>query len=80
MNPHAASGTGTPRNPYLYNSMESYQRGLLLDPTAWHGLTEEARKAVATARQEVTDAWAPAFNEAVLKVLKGELVPKPPSE
>jgi hypothetical protein len=74
-NPHAASGTGSPRNPYLYTSLDSFKAGVALDPFSLHALTPEARERIQTARAKVLEAWAEEISTAEAAVINGEEVP-----
>jgi hypothetical protein len=74
-NPHATSGTGAPRNPYLYANIGAMQQGVALDPFSAHALAPEVKEAYSAARAKVIDAWMPLINQAVAKVVAGEEVP-----
>ncbi len=74
-NPHAASGTGSPRNPYLYDSMPAYYAGTKLDPFSLHALDPKVKEAFAAARAKVLDSWSDSIQEATTLVLAGKEVP-----
>jgi len=78
-NPHAVSGGGTPRNPFLYNSLASYHAGVASDPFSMHMLSPEVRERIEQARAKILDAWGPALNTAILNLLEKEDAEVPPA-
>jgi len=81
-NKFAISGTGTLRDPWMYDSNASFDAGyaMCMDrqkdtgmPSAnrkcWHGLTEEAKVRAQVVRSKVETEWMPALNAEVRKRL-----------